>query len=576
VSSPAINKLLDLPPAMVLEIVNNELARRSLYHFIKVAWKYVNPYIEFKDNWHINCIAEHLEAVTRGDIQKLLIGLPPRHAKSLIVSVFWFAWVWMRDPASQWIYASYSLNLTIRDSVRCRDLVKHPWYRERADSQWSIKADVDGKEWFANTAGGSRICTTPEMAGAGLDADYAICDDPNNVRDRYQPNKLRATNRWWGETMTTRFNDPSKVKKVICQQRIAVNDLTGHQLANELGYEYLCLPVKYEPHRYFEGWEEAKASKVEHPIVPTILQRQRPELRDPRREGEMLWANRFTGPIVEEMRKELGDSAPGQLDLRPAAEHGAIFRKAGFRNAAWGKREVNGETLPVVILYDGLGGERYVPLKQIRFFQTVDTAMTESNHSDYTVVGTFGVTPDSSLILFDIFRERLEVPDQFGALVAMRQGLHRWNREQRKMMLVKKWERHILFQAVEPKASGIGLIQQGVREGNAFKILKVDGDKRERAVPLSTLMENGGFYVLGNQAWRADFETELLAFPTGEHDDQVDITAYAGYLVNHDAILKMFSDQAIFGDDGSPLSVPSVDINLRGGGKHTVYFDDED
>ena len=60
------------------------------------------------------CMADHLEAVTRGDIRKLLINVPPRHMKSLLVSVFWPAWEWTRWPERRWLYSSYGQHLSIR------------------------------------------------------------------------------------------------------------------------------------------------------------------------------------------------------------------------------------------------------------------------------------------------------------------------------------------------------------------------------------------------------------------------------------------------------------------------------
>ena len=62
-------------------------------------------------------IIEHLEAVTRGQIRNLIINVPPRHMKSLLVSVFWPAWGMGRDPHRRYLYSSYAASLSIRDSV---------------------------------------------------------------------------------------------------------------------------------------------------------------------------------------------------------------------------------------------------------------------------------------------------------------------------------------------------------------------------------------------------------------------------------------------------------------------------
>src|SRR5215475_4401056 len=111
--------------------VDRELAGRSLSEFVRQAWVVVEPATPFVPGWHIDAIIEHLEAVSRGKIRNLLINVPPRHMKSLLVSVFWPAWEWISWPARRWLYSSYAASLSMRDSVKCRRLIESPWYQER-------------------------------------------------------------------------------------------------------------------------------------------------------------------------------------------------------------------------------------------------------------------------------------------------------------------------------------------------------------------------------------------------------------------------------------------------------------
>jgi len=103
--------------------IDQELARRRLREFVRQAWPIVEPSTPFVPGWHIDAIIEHLEAVSRGQIRNLLINVPPRHMKSLLVSVFWPAWEWIRWPERRWLYSSYAASLSIRDSVNCRRLI---------------------------------------------------------------------------------------------------------------------------------------------------------------------------------------------------------------------------------------------------------------------------------------------------------------------------------------------------------------------------------------------------------------------------------------------------------------------
>ena len=91
-----------LTPAIVLDMVRREKERRlasaKLYEFVRQSWPVVEPGVPFIPSWHIEEICEHLEAVSAGDIRKLLINIPPRHSKSTIVSVMWPMWEWCAQP----------------------------------------------------------------------------------------------------------------------------------------------------------------------------------------------------------------------------------------------------------------------------------------------------------------------------------------------------------------------------------------------------------------------------------------------------------------------------------------------
>jgi hypothetical protein len=107
-----------------LDEVEAELCRQCLGEFVAQAWPVIEPGCPYVPNWHIQAIVAHLEAVSRGEIQRLIINIPPRHMKSLAVAVFWPAWVWLTHPATRFLYDSYSQQLSNRDSMRCRRLIE--------------------------------------------------------------------------------------------------------------------------------------------------------------------------------------------------------------------------------------------------------------------------------------------------------------------------------------------------------------------------------------------------------------------------------------------------------------------
>ena len=99
-----------LSPAVMLDLLQREKDRRaasaSLYEFVKQSWHVVEPGVPFKPSWHIEVICEHLEAISSGEIRKLIVNIPPRHSKSTIVSVMYPMWEWQVQPEEKFLCAS--------------------------------------------------------------------------------------------------------------------------------------------------------------------------------------------------------------------------------------------------------------------------------------------------------------------------------------------------------------------------------------------------------------------------------------------------------------------------------------
>jgi predicted phage terminase large subunit-like protein len=169
-----LSLLSKLPPqqlAKLLDQLDSEKAaraKRRLIDFVRLAWPIVEPADPFVENWHVGAICDHLEAVARGDIQKLLINIPPGHAKSLLVAVFWPAWVWTWRPEWRALFGSYAEGLAKRDSMRTRDLIQSPWYHQhycapqyspdgKLISGWTLHPDKNTQTDFYNTRTGRRL-----------------------------------------------------------------------------------------------------------------------------------------------------------------------------------------------------------------------------------------------------------------------------------------------------------------------------------------------------------------------------------------------------------------------------------
>jgi hypothetical protein len=234
-------------PQLPLKRLKAEKARLSFLHFVIQAWPLLEPGTAFVDGIHTVAICLHLQAVTEGRIQNLIINVPPGHTKSLLTAVFWPAWMWIDNPELRSLFSSYREELAIRDSVKCRRLITSDWYQRRWGDRYQTVEDQNQKNRFENDRPGYRV-VVPMSGGTGERGDIVVVDDPHSV-DQAESDAARISGiDWWNGTMSTRLNDFSRGHKTVVQQRLHETDLTG-ELLTQGGCELLCLPAEFEPDR---------------------------------------------------------------------------------------------------------------------------------------------------------------------------------------------------------------------------------------------------------------------------------------------------------------------------------------
>ena len=84
-------------------------------------------------NWHLDAICDHVQALIErkfGGLQNLVINVPPGSAKSTIVSVCTIPWIWLKNPSWRGIFASGAEAVTMRDCMKCRDILMSDWYQD--------------------------------------------------------------------------------------------------------------------------------------------------------------------------------------------------------------------------------------------------------------------------------------------------------------------------------------------------------------------------------------------------------------------------------------------------------------
>lgn len=478
-----------------LSDIDKALAKKSLAAYIRQAWHVVEPSNVYIHGWHIDAIAEHLEAATRGEIRNLIINIPPRHAKSLLCCVFWQTWVWTTRPETRWLYSSYGENLAIRDSLKCRRIIQSPWYQQNFGEVFSLTGDQNQKTRFDNDKTGYRIATSVGGMGTGEGGDFIVVDDPLKQADAHSLPARESVTDWWDNTMSTRGNNPDRVVKVVVMQRLHEQDLTGHLLermqADGGQYEHLCLPARYETTDRVTsiGW------------------------RDPRTEpGQLLWPERFTPSALSSLERDMDSYAvAGQLQQRPSPDAGGIFKKWHWRY--WKPKGVKLPPVVVEIINEETKAVTPAQIEAVdlpasfeEMLQSWDLAFKDTKSSDFVAGQVWGRVGVSKYML-DYFRERADINATIRQIETFTE---KWPSAHAKL--------------VEDKANGPAVIQ--LLQGRIDGLIAVnpEGGKVVRAHASSPSVESHNVYLPHPTlyGWVDKFKENCAIFPNGANDDDVD------------------------------------------------------
>jgi predicted phage terminase large subunit-like protein len=392
--------------------------------------------------------------------------------KSLLVNVFFPAWVWIDNPGKKFLYASNSEDLAVRDSVVCRKLIESPWYQSLFDVK--LSRDQNQKSRFSNTKGGVRLAFGVGGAITGEGANFVIGDDVLKAQEANSDASREKVNLWWDTTMSTRLNNYKTDVRILIGQRLHENDIFGYLEDKGEHYEQIILPAEYEGVRY----------------QSTV------GLDDPRTvENELLWPGRFGAKELADLKVSLGElGVAGQLQQRPSIQQGNIFKKDWFTH-----RE-NSDTLFRLLSFD--------------------TAASTSKTAAYTACTVGEVTTDYKLFIREVWRDRVDFPD-------LQKQIER---------LAQKYRDKLHYILIENKSSGISVIQSIQKSSpdwiaRMIVPISVKADKDTRANS-AAIWASQGCISLSNDL--EVFEQELFTFPNSKYKDQTDsFTQLVDYVSNY-------------------------------------------
>ena len=477
---------------------------KSLVKFIQEAWPVVEPGQEYKHNWHIDLLAAHLEAITKGVMidderyyNRLLINVPPGAMKSLITNVFWPAWEWgpRRMPSMRYVCASHSMDLATRDSTKMRRLIQSEWYQKRWGDIVQLTGDQNAKTKFENTKTGFRQAVA---AGSitGARGDRVIIDDPLSVDDANSEAVRASVAEWFEQAVPTRLNNPDRSAIVVIMQRLHEEDPSGIILEKQADeYDHIMIPMEYDPDR----------------ATPTML-----GWEDPRTErGELYFPDRFPRHVVDRDKKIMGSYAvSGQFQQTPTPDDGGIIRKSWWQ--LWDKPE----GFPS---FDNI-------------IAAVDTAYTEKTENDYSAMTVWGVYTE----------DPVAEAQKSGSSYAVERV---YKQPHPKVMLVYAWQERLPFAdlvqkiaqtcdrfkvgrvLIEDKAAGIPVATELRRMfSNKNYAVQLDNpgsvDKVSRLYSVQHLFEEGIVYA-PDKSWADELIDQCTKFPKAKHDDLVDTVSMA-------------------------------------------------
>ena len=441
----------------------------TLAGFVREAWHVLEPSQPYVHGWHVDALCEHLEAVTDGQITRLLINIPPGTMKSLLTSVLWPAWEWGPKglPAMRYLTTSYAEKYVKRDSRRMRDLIVSDWFQ----SLWpEVKLIRAGEASFANNKTGFRE-GMPFGSLTGGRGDRVIIDDPHSTETAESDAERESTTRIFREAVPTRLNNPASSAIVVIMQRLHESDVSGQILKLGLGYEHLMLPMEFEPERRCHtsiGFDDPRTE-----------------------EGDLLFPERFPREVVERDKIPMGSYAvAGQFQQRPSPRSGGMFQRGDFE------------------IVDAVPANA----QRCRAWDFAASKAKPGRQPDWTV-GLGMAKVNDTFYVEDVRRGRWSASEVNTNL---------------KNTATQDGATTRIRMPQDPGAAGKADAETKVKLLAGFDVVVVapTGDKATRARPASAQAEVGNVKLVRGP-WNEAFLDEICTFPNGQFDDQVDAFADA-------------------------------------------------
>jgi len=452
------------------ELAKRILARKRLLPFVER----FNP--DYLAGWVHKDICQRLEKfseqVANKESPRLMLFMPPRHGKSTLASVAFPAWHLGRHPNHEFISCSYSGSLAMNFSRKVRQLLREPVYKNVFEKS-RLDKDSQSIESWQTTQGGGYVAAGVGGGITGKGAHVMVIDDPvKNREDAESDNNREATWDWYTSTAYTRLSPGGGILVILT--RWHDDDLAGRLLK--------------QAEEGADQWEVIK-----YPAIAEVDETFR-------KYGESLHPERYNVDALEQIRKAIGPRDWSALyQQNPVSDEGDYFSRDMIR------------------YYE----DEDIEYAQLNYYCAWDLAIGQRDRNDYSVGIVVGVDEYDNLFVVDVVRGKY---DGFELVEQILDLYETWRPG------IVGIERGHIEMALGP------FLQKRTRERGLseayFKDLKVGRrDKEARARAIQGRMQQGMVYFPKDAVWTGTMVAELLRFPNGAHDDQVDALAWIGLMM---------------------------------------------
>lgn len=470
----AVNKIKEL------KIQN---ARTDFKSFIELMFGETTATCNFQKSFHTDVLIAicQLKADRKLLYKNVIITIPPGHTKTLICNVLYTAWVFGRFPQTRFICGGNNQDEVNKRNMEIRELMQTDIYKKIFPN---VKLINEEKTWLTtNFKGGRRAVTTNiAMRFTGGDADELIIDDPNDTTT--SQHELEKTNDWFQKKAIRRLRVGKRNNGfLLIQQRVAQDDLTGFILRSSRK-DYFHLTLKAEDKDGFN---------IEIPLIDgnkVVLQK----------EAGYLWDMFAKSGDYDTIKNNDEENLVWQIQYL-----GNVDCIVGNQFKREWLQEVDNDKIQSVLTRPN-----------ILTIMSIDAAISEQTTADYTAILFFAYDiADGTLFLIDVCRKKIAYTEL----------------EKLTADLCVKWNPRLVL--VENKANGSPLLDRINRgqliNNNTGEPLRLVAkgitpikSKIERAHNSGVLLDAKRFFLPKSAPWRVDFDSELLQFPNGKNDDQVD------------------------------------------------------